>query len=222
MKLRVTTFNVHHCEGADGVVEHSRAAEVLTQAEPDVVALQELDRNLARSGKVDQPTEIARMLGMELRFFPTLEHGDGHYGIAIAARGVGEARFVPLPRVRGEEPRGAIIAVCSGVNFVATHLSTDRRARPVQLAALGAIAAGLEGPTVVMGDLNAAARSLGSLARLGLAGAFGHSTLPGRIPRRQIDHILVSRELAIVRSWTIPSKASDHFPLCAELELRPA
>lgn len=219
MHLRVATFNVHHCEGADGVVDPSRIAAVLASVEPDVVALQELDRNLARSGHADQPAQLARLLDMELQFFPTLERGDGHYGIAIAARGLDSAGFVPLPRVRGEEPRGAITAVCSGVNFVATHLSTDRRARRVQLAALGALASGSEGPSVVMGDLNLSARSLGPLRRLRFTGAFGHSTLPGPIPRRQIDHILVSPEVEMVRSWSVPTEASDHFPLIADLEL---
>ena len=222
MKLRVATFNVHHCEGADGVVDPARIAGLLAGAEPDVLAFQELDRTLTRSGSVDQPAELAQLLGMEVVFFPTLERGDGHYGIAIAGRGLEHARFFPLPRVRDEEPRGAITAICSGVNFVAAHLSTDRRARPVQLAALAAIAAGLEGPTVVMGDLNAGPRSLGPLRRLGLTGTFGHTTLPGPIPRRQIDHILVSRELRIERAWSIRSNASDHFPLLADLQLRSA
>lgn len=221
MKLRVATFNLHRCEGLDGVVDVARTAAVLAHVEPDVIALQELDRDMERSGHADQPAELGRLLGLDLRFFPTLSRGGGEYGLGIAAAPtLADARFIGLPRIDKEEPRGAVTAAWLGLHVVATHLSTGRRARPVQLAALAAIARGIEGPVVVMGDLNAGARSLGVFRSLGFRGAFGHPTLPGRLPRRQIDHILVSPGVELLRSWTIKTDASDHFPLVADLELR--
>ena len=223
MKLRVATFNVHHCEGADGMVDVARTAAVLAQADADVVGLQELDRNLARSGHEDQAAELASRAGMEVGFWPTLTRGDGGYGIGIASAGpIEQARFVALPRLRGEEPRGVVSALCAGVRIVVTHLSTDRRARAVQLAALATIAAGFDEPVIVMGDLNLGPRSLGPLRRLGLRGALGHPTLPGRLVPRQIDHILVSPPLGLRRSWTISTDASDHLPLVADLDIPPA
>ena len=216
----MATFNVHHCEGSDGIVDVARTAAALTTAEPDVIGLQELDRGLARSGHADQPEDLGRLLGMKVRFFSTLEGGAGQYGIGLAAAApLVDARFVALPRLGDEEPRGAVMAVCSGLQVVVTHLSTDRRARRVQLATVAAIAEGLEGPTVVMGDLNAGGRSLAPLTSLGFSGVFGHSTLPGRLARRQIDHILVSPGLEVVRSWTVATDASDHLPLVAELRV---
>ena len=223
MRLRVATFNVHHCEGADGVVDVGRTASVLAQADADVIGLQELDRNLARSGHGDQAAELAPRLGMEVHFWPTLRRGEGEYGLGIASAGpIQDARFVPLPRLRDEEPRGAVTASYSGVRIVVTHLSTDRRARHVQLAAVGAIVAGFDGPVILMGDLNLGPLSLGPLRRLGLRGAFGHPTLPARLVPRQIDHILVSPPIALRRSWTIPTDASDHLPLAADLEIPPS
>ena len=220
MMLRVVTFNVHHCEGSDGVVDVGRVGDVIARAEPDVIALQELDRDLPRSGHTDQASALARRLDMEVRFFPTLTRGRGEYGIGIGATPrLDDARFVPLPRLGDEEPRGAITATCSGVHVVVAHLSTDRRARSVQLAALGAIATGFEGPTVVMGDLNLGPLSLDPLRRHGFTGPFGHPTLPGRLVKRQIDHILVSSGITVRRSWTISTDASDHIPLVAELEV---
>ena len=220
MRLRVATFNVHHCKGADGIVDVARAGAALTHAEPDVIGLQELDRGLPRSGHADQPADLGRLLGMEVMFFPTLTRNSGEYGLGLAAAGpVTDARFVPLPRLGDEEPRGAVTALCSGLHVVVTHLSTDRRARAVQLAALTAIAAGLEDPVVVVGDLNLGARSLTPLRGLGFTGAFGHSTLPGRVAKRQIDHILASPGIEILRSWTVRSEASDHLPLVADLEI---
>lgn len=221
MRVRVATFNVHHCRGSDGVVDVARTAAVLAEAEADVIALQELDRGLPRSGHADQPAELARLLGMEVRFFPTLERAGGEYGIGIAAaHALVDLRFVPLPRLRQEEPRGAVTAAWLAAHVVATHLSTDRRARRVQLAALAAIARGLEGPVIVMGDLNLGPRALSLFRNLGFSGAFGHGTLARRVPARQIDHILVSPGVKVVDSWTIRTNASDHLPLVADLELR--
>lgn len=220
MRLRLGTFNVHHCQGSDGVVDVARTAAALAGAEAEVLGLQELDRNLARSNYADQPADLARLLDMDIRFWPTLKRKGGEYGIAIAAASpIREARFIPLPRLAGEEPRAAVTAVCSGLNVVVTHLSTERRARRVQLAAVGAILAGFEGPTVLMGDLNLGPRSLTLIRSLGFIGAFGHPTLPRRLAGRQIDHILVSPGLLLQRSWTISTAASDHLPLVADLEL---
>ena len=221
MKLRVATFNVHHCEGSDGILDVGRTASVLAQADADVIGLQELDRNLARSGHGDQAAELAPRLGMEVRFWPTLRRSDGEYGLGIAsAAPLHDARFVSLPRLGQEEPRGAVTALYAGVRILVTHLSTDRRARAVQLAALAAIVAGFDGPLILMGDLNLGPRSLGPLRRLRLRGAFGHPTFPALLVPRQIDHILVSRQIQLHRSWTIPTGASDHLPLFADVEIR--
>ena len=200
-----------------------RTAGAIRATGAEVVALQELDRFMDRSGGIDQPAELARMLEMQVIFFPTLRRGDGEYGIGIAAApgAVTEAHYVPLPRIDIEEPRGAITATWNGVGLVCTHLATAPGPLRIQTGALAAIAGGIEGPVAVLGDLNQGARTLTPFTRFGYRGAFGHGTLPRRFPRRQIDHILVTRGLEIERSWTVPSTASDHLPLAADLRLRP-
>lgn len=219
--LRVATFNVHHCRGLDGRVDVARIAGVIRSLEADLVALQELDRSLPRSGGADQPAELARLLEHEVVFRPTLLRGEGAYGLAVAARPPLEgASFVALPQKPDEEPRGAIVGRWRGLELVCTHLSTHAESRRVQTAALGTLAAGSGGPALVLGDLNQSARTLGPLTSRGYRGAFGHRTLPRPRLRRQIDHILV-RGAALERSWTRPTDASDHLPLVAELALPP-
>lgn len=222
MRLRVATFNVHHCEGTDRRLDVARIAEVISETGAELVALQELDRNMPRSERVDQPAELARScsLGMEIAFFPTLTRHGGEYGIAIAARPpLAAARYVSLPQVAREEPRGAVIASWSGLQVVCSHMATTRRVLKVQTPALAAVAAALPRPAVVMGDLNQTRRHLTPLLQAGFRGAFGHGTLPRRFPKRQIDHILVSPGIELLRSWTLRTKGSDHLPLVAELEL---
>lgn len=215
--LRIVTFNVHHCRGLDGVVDVERVARVLRSVEADLIGLQELDRGMPRSGGADQSAELARLLGFDVVFFPTLTRGDGEYGLGLAApSALEDARFTPLPLLGAEEPRGAITAHWRGLDVVCTHLSTSARTRRIQTAALAALADGLEGPVVALGDLNQAARSLAPLLDAGFRGAFGHRTLPKVRLRRQIDHILV-RGVRLERSWVVQTNASDHLPLVAEI-----
>ncbi|MDP9067082.1 MAG: endonuclease/exonuclease/phosphatase family protein [Actinomycetota bacterium] len=220
MRFRVATFNVHHCRGSDGRVDVARVAGVIATTEADLVALQELDRGMERSGGMDQPAELATLLQMEVAFFPTLHRDGGEYGIGIAARpGASDAGFHALPQVGEEEPRGVITAIWSGLHVACAHLGTKPRVLNAQVPALATFAAGLSPPAVVLGDLNRTARHLTPLLVGGFRGAFGHGTLPRRFPKRQIDHILVSSDIDIVSSWTLRTRASDHLPLIAELEL---
>lgn len=220
MRLRVATFNVHHCQARDGAVDVERTAEAIRATGAQLVALQELDRGLSRSGHTDQPAELARLLEMEMSFWPTLTRQGGEYGIALAAiPAVSDPRYVPLPRLDGEEPRGAIVAAFLGLTVVATHLSTHAGSRRSQVRVLAELARQAPGPTVVMGDLNLGPRSLRLLVDRGFRGAFGHITFPDGIKARQIDHILVSDGARILRSWTVPTEASDHLPLVTDVEL---
>ena len=92
------TYNVHRCLGSDGTTSPSRIAEVLASCEPDIVALQELDVNRARSGGVDQAEAIARELGMHMHFHPAFEVLDERYGDALlTARPVTLLRAERLP-----------------------------------------------------------------------------------------------------------------------------
>lgn len=52
--LRVLTYNIHHGEGTDGRFDLSRTAGLIATAEPDLVALQEVDQGTDRAGGVDQ------------------------------------------------------------------------------------------------------------------------------------------------------------------------
>lgn len=51
MKLRVMTYNVHSCKGMDGQVRPDRIAQIISEAKPDVVVLQEI-----RVGRVEPET----------------------------------------------------------------------------------------------------------------------------------------------------------------------
>ena len=214
--VTVATFNIHHGEGRDGRVDLERVAAAIEATSADLIALQEIDRNLSRSGRVDQVTELERLTGLSIRFHPTLERGDGDYGIGLAAREPLEARFEGLPRAGGEEPRGAIVASWRDVSVIATHLSRDRRARRSQLTWIeGAVPR--RGSALVLGDLNQSWRKLAGLRARGFMAARPDGA--GGPLKRQIDHVLVGPGLFVVASRFVSSEASDHVPLVAEVAL---
>ena len=217
--LEVATFNIRHGKGLDGVVDLARTARCIRDSGAEFVALQELDRGLARTDRVDQPGRLADLLDMDVRFFPTVEKKGGEYGIAVASRDDFEARFFELPRNATEEPRGAIVATWRGITVVTTHLSLWRETRYAQVMALADLVGPMEGPVVLMGDLNSLRWNLGPLKRVGLTGGPGWRSTMARRPWSEIDHVLAGHGAAVTEVRTLSVDASDHLPLAATIEV---
>lgn len=71
--LRVASYNLlHGIDLGSGRVDVGRAAEVVAALDADVVAVQEVDRGLERSGGVDQVAEVATQAGLHGVFVPAL------------------------------------------------------------------------------------------------------------------------------------------------------
>lgn len=214
----VATFNVHHGRGRDGHVDLGRTAAVISGMAPDLLALQELDVGMHRSGGIDQPSVLGELIGMTIHFFSTLTSARGDYGIGLAARDRLECTFEKLPGFDDHEPRIAIVARWRDIDVVATHLSRSDQARTLQTKALAVLAHDLPGPTIVMGDLNQPERDLEPLTVTGLSAARPRVPLGWWLrPHPRVDHILVSSGLAASRARLVPTRASDHSALVADV-----
>lgn len=80
--LRFVSYNIQHGEGMDGKINLKRIAEVIAKEKPDLVALQEVDKNCTRSGKRDIAKELGELLNMEFRFGKSMSFQGGEYGNA--------------------------------------------------------------------------------------------------------------------------------------------
>src|SRR5580692_10055815 len=128
--VRILTYNVHRCVGADRVLDVARVADVLAAQAPDIVALQEVDVGRARTGGVDQAHQLARRLGMAFHFNAALKVEEELYGDAILTalpeRLVKAGPLPGYPRLRRLEPRGALwVEVEVGavrLQVITTHL----------------------------------------------------------------------------------------------------
>ena len=230
------TFNIRHAEGMDGEVDLERVIEVIRALDPDVVALQEVDRTTARAGGVDQAMELGDRTGLEPMHGPNLELEPGEYGNAILSRWpFHEVQNLSLPRTAGGEQRGmlAVRVMADGEELLlaSTHLDhreddAERRAGASAIAAFAAARGEL--PMILGGDLNDAPDSatLGILTEGWGSASAGRelATFPADEPERQLDYVLFhpADRWRVVECRVIDAGlASDHRPLFAVLELLP-
>ena len=85
------------------------------------------------------------------------------------------------------------------------------------------LAAPSSGPVLVLGDFNSTHLELRRLRNDGLvAGAGRAPTVRARVGGRRIDHVLAGGGARVMRTWTVPTDASDHVPLVARIEIEGA
>jgi endonuclease/exonuclease/phosphatase family metal-dependent hydrolase len=214
VRVRVASYNVHGCVGADGHYDPARIARVLAELDADIVVLQEARAHTAG--------ELARACAMEHVHGATLPR----YGNAILARGRIHATRVFDLTVPRREPRGCVraeVELASGprATVVAVHLGLGRVERARQIDRLLDSVGPLAGadPLVVAGDFNdwppgPARRLLGALtpARLG-------RSFPARFPLLSLDRIYargLDAHRGRVHRSPLARIASDHLPVVAD------
>jgi endonuclease/exonuclease/phosphatase family metal-dependent hydrolase len=84
--VRVLCYNIHYGQGNDGVYNLERLAAVIADVKPDLVALQEVDVGVKRSGRVHQAMRLGELTGMAVRYGPTQHYQGGLYGNAVLTR----------------------------------------------------------------------------------------------------------------------------------------
>jgi endonuclease/exonuclease/phosphatase family metal-dependent hydrolase len=206
-------------------------ADLVATENPDIVALQEVDVGVERSGRVDQPSVVAARLGARYAFAQTLRREGGAYGVALLSR-LPFARVdrIDLDAAGAFERRVAIDAdVCVGaraVRVVATHAdifpwSLDQNVRDIEEAVGTSSGRGL----VVAGDLNMTpdATPVERLKGLGLLDVIGqHAEGPTFLDGgdRRLDYVFA--DLPLTRTTDgkrVGCALSDHLPIVVDLSL---
>ncbi|NNE69436.1 MAG: hypothetical protein HKN29_03620 [Rhodothermales bacterium] len=107
--LRILAYNIHHGEGMDGVTDLDRIAALIREVDPDLVALQEVDSVVARTGGVDQAKVLGELTGLAPVFGRFMPYQGGAYGMALlSALPLAHSANLRLPD--GDEPRTAVSA----------------------------------------------------------------------------------------------------------------
>ena len=63
--LRILTYNIYHGETTDGRVDMDLFASIINEVKPDLVALQEVDKNAKRTGVIDITEELSKRTGLK-------------------------------------------------------------------------------------------------------------------------------------------------------------
>lgn len=230
--LRVLTYNTHHGEGTDGVLDLERIARVITDATPDLVALQEIDNNASRTAGVDQAATLGSLTGMHHAFAPFMDFQGGEYGLAVLSKHpIVSARVIGLPPGR-HEPRAALAVEVAPagkprLTIVCLHfdwLEGDAERFAQAEALLAALDS--EAGVILAGDFNdtPGSRTIRAFEDAGFAiarpAAGSGFTFPADSPNKRIDFVMYRPAFAFVGGVRVLGEevASDHRPVLAVLE----
>jgi endonuclease/exonuclease/phosphatase family metal-dependent hydrolase len=229
------TYNIHVGVGMDKKLDLRRIAEVINHERPDLVGLQEVDRGVERTQRIDEIAEIAKLTRMEYAFAYNLSYQGGQYGVAVLSRfpimAIDHRRY---GNTREKERRGMIRVELDVqgrvVNFVTTHLDYQYEdGRVFEAKQLLQALDGIKGALIVVGDFNdlpgAEAQKIMTSqfqdAWAETAASGDGLSYPADKPAKRIDYIF-SRTVGGVRArraWTINTLASDHLPVVADLDI---
>ncbi|MFK5922790.1 MAG: endonuclease/exonuclease/phosphatase family protein [Verrucomicrobiota bacterium] len=239
-QIRVLCYNIHYGQGTDGIYDIARLAEVINKTQPDLVALQEMDVHVKRSGRVHQLQELAKLTGLHARFGPTQHYEGGLFGNAVLSRfPILNVVIQPLPYTESTAekvtyPRATVAVTVEGPNgkplrIISTHfqhnLAEDRVA---EAKAVNALFTWKDQtiPTILAGDMNAKpeAEPVQILLKKWTNSMDKNATptVPSTKPKSRIDYIFCRPATAfkVIESKVIPeSIASDHRPVFAILEI---
>ena len=237
--LVIMTYNIHHAEGTDGVLNIDRIAGVIAGANADIVALNEVDNNFSdRSDNQNQPKLLAEALNMHCVYGATITSGPqenpNQYGNAILSKyPIIRSVNHKLANTDNKEPRCALAATIridsQTYTFIATHLNNQQaKLRAAQANSIIDILEGIDTPVILAGDFNcipdtnAAAIITQTLdSSFERAGTGSGATVSNN---SKIDYIFTSPDLTekIISSTVIrdetAKEASDHLPFITLLK----
>lgn len=222
--LRLMTYNIKNANGMDDACNFQRIANVITNASPDIVAIQEVDSMTHRSGNKYVLGEIAERTQMHAYFAPAIDYDGGKYGIGLLSKRTPlKLQKVALPG--REEARALILAEFDDYIYCCTHLSLTEEDRMKSLEMLKNLAATYQKPFFLAGDMNAAPQSefiKGLEKDFLLLSNPKQSTFPAPKPVETIDYIVALKQnnkgFAATSAKVLNEPvASDHRPILVEL-----
>ena len=236
--IRLATYNTHRCEGWETQTNVDRAnynntAKVISLIDPDVIALQELDK-FTTWHPHDQLQELADRTGMKPYYCKTIDYRGGDYGIGILSK------REPLRTVSGDLPgteaRKFFLAEFDDYIFIATHLchlETTNRAQSVEIinAYIAANYASYTKHIFLAGDFNESNMSSEMMVKLKekweIISTSSNTFMNTATPKR-IDYIVLykgNKAACEVLGTAVPSydeinvnKVSDHLPVLVDIK----
>ncbi len=246
LSLRLLVYNIRYATGTGpafhlplpgaGYLRSNRKVlsgitEFIRAEKADVVGLIEVDTGSIRTGMVNQAEYIASELGHYSTF--QCKYGAGSVNNLMPIVRKQANAFLSAPHVHGERfhyfdtgiKRLIIELELEDVCVFLVHLSLKFRHRQYQLRSLHDLIVESKKPVIVAGDFNTfwGAHEIYLFMRaagLRSANSAGLPSFPARVPRAELDFILVSEGIEVT-DFRIPDvRFSDHRPLVCDFHVR--
>jgi Metal-dependent hydrolase len=233
--IKVLSFNILHGATMNKDFNLDVIAKVINDADPDFVALQEVDYKTNRAKKYDLVTELGWRTKMAPLFGRAMYYDDGEYGEGILSKHTFLfTRNILLPYSYGNEPRAALeitTVLTSGdtISIIGTHLDhlQDNTDRLKQVNEINKVFLRNKYPTILTGDLNDIPGSAPiSILEKEWAASYNKEnpapTFPSSSPAKKIDYVMFypkNRWQVLDRQVRPDSIASDHCAYLVTLKL---
>lgn len=236
--MRLLTYNIHKgIGGRDRRYRLERIIDVVENENPDVVCLQEVDRNVRRSRFHNQPEILADYFNAVGRLYQMNVHlKSGGYGNLLLSRWEFQSHHQISLRLKNRKPRGAQLVVIDSpegpLHLAHWHLGLAERERHWQIERLLAHRLFRESadlPTIVLGDSNdwrntLAANCFNAHDYTQITAPISRfRTFPAWMPVGSLDKAFYRGEVAIrharVVRTALAKRASDHLPMVIDCHL---
>ena len=232
--ITIMTYNIHHGADAHEIDTHTSMAATINHAAPDFVGLQEVDRGVGRSHRVDQVQRLAQLTGMTPAYGEHFPYGGGSYGNAILSRhpitsvtihritsprSDGTTRSLAFPVITATLPGGQPVVMST------VHLALSQPDRLLQVREILNHLKETTGPVILTGDMNALPHTPEILLHkehFTDTDPADQFTFPVNPPVRKIDYILISKphlKHTIRHQVLTDIHASDHLPAIATIHI---
>ena len=227
-ELKIASYNIKHGRNMNGKIALEDTAKLLEKLGAEIIALQEVDKQCARSGKIDQAAFLGKHLNMHHAFGKFFDYQGGEYGMALLSKHpILEVKKHRLPD--GAEPRIALEIVIEPekgkkVSCVCIHFDyTSEKRRQPQIKALFKALENTTHPVALIGDFNAtpdsASMGLFKDKWLNVSKKGNPFTFPSDKPKMEIDYFVLRGFKKNATCRVIEEKVvSDHRPLVADVE----
>ena len=237
--MRLLSYNIHKgVGGRDRLYRIERILRVIEDENPDIICLQEVDRNVRRTRHDDQPGRFASAFAAAgVNYQLNVHRRHGGYGNLVLSRWPFHGSHQVSLRLRRRKPRGAqlvVVATPEGpLHLVHWHLGLAERERHWQAQYLlehPSFKESADLPTLVVGDFNDWRNSLalGPFARHGLAQLTvplrRFRSFPAYYPVISLDKAFARGAIDVRAARLVHTpltrRASDHLPLVIDFHLK--
>ena len=225
--IRVMSYNIRNARGLDNKVDYQRIAAIIARANPDVVALQELDSATNRSNRVDVLSQLSGLTAMYSVYGASIHFDGGKYGVGVLSKQKPISwKRIPLPG--REEARSLLVVEFDDYVFCCTHFSLIGEDRITSVEIINQTAMVFEKPVFLAGDINATPESpvLNAFEKnWTVLSNMKQPTFPADHPAQTIDYILGYTPKGFSYSvWQAQvlnePVASDHLPIFADVRMK--